>query len=95
MANVVLLIALSAGRFALSALVPASLLKGKSDAAKLEDSIEATKGKVDAALARIELVLHRDLALHAFYGELPETLAKATFDDWPLPEFVASHLKEE
>lgn len=93
-ANVILLVALSAGRLVLSAVVPRGLLKGKSEAAKLEDSIEATKGKVDEALARIEVVLHRDLAVHAFYGELPEAMEEVTFDDWPLPEFVSRHLEK-
>lgn len=94
-ANVILLVALSAGRFALSAFVPSSLLQGKSDAAKLEDSIDATKAKVDEALARIEVVLQQDLALHAFYGDLPEHLAGAALDDWPLPGFVATHLEKD
>jgi hypothetical protein len=90
--NVVLLVALSAGRMVLSQVLPAGLLNGKSDARKLEDSIEATKAKVDQALEGMNLVLHRDLTRHAFYGAVPDHLSGAAFDDWPLPDFVARHL---
>ena len=93
-ANVVLLVALSAGRMVLSQILPKGLMQGKSDAMKLEDNIEATKKKVDDALAAIDLVLHRDLSLHAHYGVLPAHLAARDFDVWPLPGFVRNHLEE-
>lgn len=92
-ANVVLLTALSAGRLVVSQVLPAGWFQGAPDSQKLEESIEATKGKVDAALAQLELVLHRDLLMHAFFGQIPERYLEVDFDAWPLPGFVQEHLK--
>lgn len=91
-ANVVLLVALSAGRMVLSQILPAALSRVKSDEAKLEQSIEETKEKVDAALRDFEVTLHADLYFHAF-GEPPHgDYEGMDFDAWPLPEFVQKHL---
>ncbi|MEM6939841.1 MAG: hypothetical protein AAF943_15025 [Pseudomonadota bacterium] len=91
-ANIVLLVALSAGRLVLSQILPTRLWQGKSDAEKLEESIEETKRQVDAALAGLNVVLHEDLTRHAFYGRLPEAYVNAGFDAWPLPDFVEAHV---
>lgn len=91
-ANVVLLVALSAGRMVLSQILPAALTRVKSDEAKLEQSIEETKQKVDVALRACEVKLHVDLYVHAF-GERPhDQFEGMDFEAWPLPEFVQSHL---
>ena len=91
-ANVVLLVALSAGRMVLSQILPATLSRVKSDATKLEQSIEETKDKVDAALRDFDVTLHADLYFHAF-GERPHGAYEGMdFDAWPLPNFVQKHL---
>lgn len=93
-ANVVLLVGLSAGRMVLSQILPAALTRTKSDAAKLEDSIEETKQKVDAALHEIEIVLHIELYRHAYRGQAPGRLVGMDHDAWPLPDFVLAHLND-
>ena len=94
-AHVVLLVALSAGKMVLSAILPRRLLSGPDDTQKLEDSIETTKEKVDQALRGFEVVLHWELCAHAFYGEKPAGFRAADYDTWPLPEFVRQHLDDK
>jgi len=65
-ANIVLLVALSAGKMVWSALPLPGFLRGKSDGEKLEQSISETQSKVDQALAEMEVTLHRELFDHAF-----------------------------
>lgn len=91
-ANVVLLVALSAGRMVLSQILPAALSRVKSDAAKLEQSIEETKEKVDAALRDFDVTLHADLYVHAFGARPHGEYEGMDFDAWPLPDFVQTHL---
>ena len=93
-ANVVLLVALSAGRLVWSQIIPTSWSRAKSDETRLEDSINATKQKVDAALADFDIVLHLDLCKHAYRGQMPEHLAGLDHDAWPLPDFVRAHLND-
>ncbi|MEO0989312.1 MAG: hypothetical protein AAFX00_00005 [Pseudomonadota bacterium] len=91
LANVVLLVALSAGRAILGSLnIP--WLKGKSDATKLEESIEDTRAKVDGALERVDVSLHPDLYKHAWRGQDPGPMTGIDYDAWPLPEHVVRHL---
>jgi len=94
-ANVVLLVATSAGRMVWDALPVPNFLRGKSDATKLEDNISATQSKVDAALAAMEIVLHRELWVHAYKGTTPGRMTGMVYDAWPLPEFVATHLEDK
>lgn len=93
-ANVVLLVGVSAGKMALNAIPIPSLLKGKSDHAKLEQSIEDTKSKVDTALEAMNVTLHSELADHAYKGNLPADLAGLKYDEWPLPHYVSEHLSD-
>ncbi len=91
-ANVILLVALSAGRLALRAVPLPQILRGKSDETKLEDSIEVTKSRVDAALRGLTIVLHRDLYRHAWREGRPGPLNEIDYDAWPLPAHVMAHL---
>lgn len=92
--NVVLLMALSAGKLVLRQVLPAAWLSGKSDARKLEDGIAETKGKVDAALQDVEITLHIDLYRHAYQGRSPGRLSGMDYEAWPLPAYVTQHLND-
>ena len=94
LANLVLLVATSAGTKVLSQILPAHWFAGKSDAVKLEQSIEATRGKVDAALANIDIRLHEALYDHAFRDGTRGKRADIEYDAWPLPGYVKQHLND-
>ncbi|WP_317057757.1 hypothetical protein [Roseovarius rhodophyticola] len=94
-ANVVLLVALSAGKMVLSQVLPKNWIAGKSDARKLEDGIDATKNKVDSALQDVEITLHRDLYNHAYRGQTAGRLTGMDYQAWPLPAHVKQHLNDE
>lgn len=92
-ANVVLLVAMSAGKLVWSALPLPGFLREKSDGEKLESSILETQGKVDQALAGMEVTLHRELYDHARkFG--PVSQRDMDYDAWPLPSFVRDHLSD-
>lgn len=93
-ANVVLLLALTTGRAVLNLLPIPGWARGKSKDVKLEDQIDATQQKVDEALERIDVTLHRDLYNHAWRGQAPGPLTGMDYDAWPLPGHVASHLED-
>lgn len=93
-ATVVLFIALSAGKIVWNALPVPQILRGKSDAGKLEDKIKDTQSKVDAALADMTIVLHRELWSHAYRGTDPGRMVGMEYDAWPLPHFVRKHLDD-
>lgn len=93
-ANVLLLIGLGAGRMMLQKILPTGLFSSKSEARKLEDSIEDTKSKVDSALAALALVLHRELHDHPYPGAAPTPAPRVVFDAWPLPDHVREHLAD-
>ncbi|MEM6636136.1 MAG: hypothetical protein AAF667_09615 [Pseudomonadota bacterium] len=93
-ANIVLLIALQAGRAVFGNLARPDWLRGKSDAVQLEDRIEDTKARVDSALERVEVVLHKDLYRHAWRGGPPGRLSGVDYEAWPLPEHVERHLSD-
>lgn len=93
-ANIVLLIALSAGRIVWDALPLPKLFRGKSDATKLEDSIQDTQDRVDKALAGMTIVLHRELWTHAYRGSAPGRMVGMEYDAWPLPDYVRQHLAD-
>lgn len=94
-ANIVLLVALSAGKMVWSALPLPGFLRGKSDSEKLESSIEETQAKVDQALVDMEVTLHRTLFDHAFKDGTPGSRRALDYDAWPLPTFVAEHLTDK
>lgn len=91
-ANIVLLLATTTGRAVLSVLPIPSWVRGKSKEGKLEDQIEATQGKVDAALEALEVKLHRTLYEHAWKDGGSGSQAGMDYDAWPLPEHVVRHL---
>jgi hypothetical protein len=94
LANLVLLVAMSAGTKILTQVLPARWFAGKSDAAKLEDSIEATKSKVEDALANLDIHLHDELFQHAFRDGGRGKRADLDLDAWPLPAYVKNHLND-
>ncbi|WP_299140530.1 hypothetical protein [uncultured Tateyamaria sp.] len=94
LANLVLLVATSAGTKILTQVLPARWFAGKSDASKLEDSIEDTQTKVDTALAHLEIRLHSELYDHAFCDGTRGKRADLEFDAWPLPAYVRQHLND-
>lgn len=92
-ANIVLLVAMSAGKLVWSALPLPGFLHEKSDGEKLESSITETQGKVDQALAGMQVTLHRALYDHARkFG--PVSQRDMDYDAWPLPAFVTEHLTD-
>ncbi len=92
LANILLLVALSAGKLALSSIALPKWLKGKSDTEKLEASIQDTQTKVDTALKRMAIRIHPHLMRHAFREDIvPKTLT-AEDDAWPLPADIVEHL---
>lgn len=92
--NLVLLVALSAGSKVLDQILPAGWTRQKTDAQKLEDGIQETRDKVDAALREIEITLHMDLYRHAWRGQPPGRLTGVDYDAWPLPAYVQQHLMD-
>ncbi|MEO1638992.1 MAG: hypothetical protein AAFU41_07055 [Pseudomonadota bacterium] len=61
---------------------------------KLEARIAETQGKVDAALAGMEVTLHRELYDHARkFG--PVAGGDLDYDAWPLPDYVRKHLTDQ
>ena len=91
-ANVILLVATSAGQKLLGQILPQRWLAGKSDTAKLEQNINETQTKVDTALAGLEIRVHGDLQAHAFPGNPSGPRAPVDENAWPLPAYVAEHL---
>jgi hypothetical protein len=94
LSNLVLLIALSAGNKVLEHILPESWTRRKTDTQKLEEGIEETKTKVDAALERLEVKLHMELYRHAWRGQPPGRLTGMDYDAWPLPGYVRQHLMD-
>ena len=92
-ANILLLVATSAGRAIWTSLPLPGFLREKSDAEKLEATIADTQGKVDAALSEMEITQHRELYDHARkHGPLSQR--QLDCDAWPLPSFVREHLTD-
>ena len=92
-ANVVLLVALNAGKLALSALPRPGFLKSANEKQKLEVEIEKTKVQVDAALEAMTITIHMDLFRHAYRNGGAKGLMDVDRDAWPLPEFVLRELQ--
>jgi hypothetical protein len=67
-------------------------LKGKSAEAKLADEIERTKGRVETALAALDVALHPELLAHAERVGGTQKRADLDRDAWPLPDYVRAHL---
>jgi hypothetical protein len=94
-ANVVLLVALSAGKLVWSALPLPRFLRDKSDGEKLESSIEETQAKVDQALTDMDVTLHLELYQHAYRNASPGSRRELDYDAWPLPEFVTRQMRDD
>ncbi len=97
--TLVLYVAVSTGRAAVSALAQAFSLQRllgplapKDRRARVEADISEKTKVIDAALAEISIVLHRDLYRHAWRGQPPGKLTGMDYDAWPLPEYVTGHL---
>lgn len=91
--NLVLAIALSAGKSLLSQISMPKFLKGKSAEAKLADEIDKTKSQVEQALQRIDVALHPELAAHA-RAQGHGRASGLDRDAWPLPDYVRAHLTD-
>lgn len=93
-AQVVLLIALSAGKFAWSSIPFPKWVTGKTDEEKLEVSIAETQDRVDAALKRMKIRVHPELLRYAYREEVVPKALKAEEDAWPLPSEIVAHLSD-
>lgn len=91
-ATMVLGLALSVGRMVLGKVALPAILKGKSAEAKLADEIDRTKGRVEAALATLDVAVHPELLAHAERVGGTQKRADLERDAWPLPNFVRTHL---
>lgn len=61
--------------------------------AELEQLIEEKKAVIDAALSRIEIVLHRELYAYAWRGQSPGPMTGMNRQAWPLPDFVRERME--
>ncbi|MEL7151748.1 MAG: hypothetical protein AAGK71_13500 [Pseudomonadota bacterium] len=93
-ANLVLATALSIGKGVFGNVQLPKLLKGKTDEAKLQDEIDATKRKVETALERIEVTLHPELYDHAYRDGPLGKISGLDREAWPLPAHVRAHLND-
>lgn len=93
-ANVVLLVGVSAGRMIWEALPLPKIFAGKSDQAKLDAAIAETQLKVDDALSQMTVTLHQELWTHAYRGGAPGPMTGMDRDGWPLPAHVREHLTD-
>lgn len=91
-ANLVLAVALQAGRSIFGQVRLPRVLRGKSAEARLSDEIERTTRQVETALERIEVTLHPELYDHAFRGVDRPPILPLDRDAWPLPDYVRTHL---
>lgn len=94
LANLVLAVALGAGKQLLNLTGVAGLVKGKSDEAKLQDAFEQTKVKVETALSHIEVTIHRELYDYAYRDGMKGKISGMDRDAWPLPAYVREHLDD-
>ncbi len=97
--SIVLYIATATGRAALdevSRILKSSLigrtLAGRTAEEQLEDLIAEKQTVIDAALARTEITLHRDLHAQAWRGQAPGPMTGMDRDAWPLPDFIRGRL---
>ncbi|MEM7752911.1 MAG: hypothetical protein AAF230_05810, partial [Pseudomonadota bacterium] len=72
-----------------------AFLRGKTDEAKLQNEIEATKRKVETALERIDVTLHPELYDHAYRDGPLGKISGLDRDAWPLPAHVRAHLHDQ
>ena len=92
LANIVLLVALSAGSKVMAQILPLAWTREKSDQERLEEGIAETRDRVDAALRDVSITLHIDLYRHAWRGHAPGPLTGIDYDAWPLPAYVQQHI---
>lgn len=94
LANLVLLVATSAGTKVLAQILPGNWFRDKSDAETLEEAITQTQGKVDAALGALDIALHMELYTHAWRGQTPGRMTGLDYEAWPLPDYVRQHIND-
>lgn len=94
-ANLVLATALSLGKTVFGDIKRPAFLRGKTDEAKLQNEIEATKRKVETALERIDVTLHPELYDHAYRDGPLGKISGLDRDAWPLPAHVRAHLHDQ
>jgi len=92
--NLILAIALSAGKPLLREIGTPRFLKGRSSEAKLADEIDETKSQVEAALKRIDITIHRELFVHAYQDGPLGKNSGLDRNAWPLPGYVRAHLQQ-
>ncbi|MEO0914865.1 MAG: hypothetical protein AAFY59_18105, partial [Pseudomonadota bacterium] len=99
--TLVLYVAVSTGRAAVSAVAQAFSLQKllgplapKDRVARVEADIAEKQRVIDGALEEITISLHMDLYTHAWRGQPPGRLTGMDYDAWPLPEYVQAHLKD-
>jgi len=71
-----------------------STFKGSSRLEKAEANILEKQQIVDAALAKVDVTLHRDLYVHAYRDTSPGSMTGLDRDAWPLPNYVKAHLDD-
>lgn len=94
-AEIILMTALSASNRLASIFKLPQVFKTKSDFTKLEESIEQTQAKVDEALTRMEIILHRELWAHAYVDDTAGSEDGIDDNAWPLPDSVREHLNDQ
>lgn len=92
--NIVLALALSAGRKILGNLLTPRFLKGKSAEAKLADEIDRTKTQVETALQEVKVTIHPELYEHAYRDGPMGKISNMDRDAWPLPDYVRAHMDQ-
>lgn len=93
-ADLVLAIALSAGRAALGRISVPGWIKGKSRETALNDEIAGLKTQVDTALAEWDISLHPELYERARALGGPVSRVGMADEAWPLPDYVRAHLED-
>lgn len=66
--------------------------RGKSAGAQLEAEIDKKKAVIDQGLRDIEIMLHRDLYLHAWREGPAGPMTGMNREAWPLPDFVRDRM---
>lgn len=89
---VVLWLALCTGRLLMPRIPRPRLMRGRSEAARLENDIADLRGSVDNALGRITIELHPEFQVHAIAKGGPGDPDALDHSVWPLPYSIRAHL---
>ncbi|MBB5516768.1 hypothetical protein FHS89_002810 [Rubricella aquisinus] len=63
-------------------------------ARQIEAEVEETKERVEDALSRITITLHRELYSYAYRSGTPGKLTGMDYEAWPLPAYVRAHMQD-